>query len=245
MNRIDLEGKIAVVTGGASGIGLATVERFVRSGAHVVIFDVATAPCPPNGSPAVDYRNVDVTDEDTVQCAFDGVLAERGRIDILVNGAGIAGPQLAVAACTLSAWLRVFEVNLTGTFLCCRAVAPAMRAMRRGRIVNVASVAGKDGNPFSAPYAASKAAVIALTKSLGKELADTDVRVNCVTPGAVDTPLLRQMDPTRRAAAAAKIPLGRVAESFEIAAMIAWLASDECSFTTGSAFDLSGGRATY
>jgi 3-oxoacyl-[acyl-carrier protein] reductase len=244
LNRIDLDNKVAIVTGGTGGIGAATVRRLRDSGASVVVFDVVDG-----GTPIVDpdvpVLAVDVTDEHAVTQGFGAVLERFGRLDILVNSAGIAGPQVPVAECELAVWRNVVEVNLTGTFLCCRAAVRTMLHHGSGRIVNVSSAAGKDGNPGSAHYAAAKAAVIGLTKSLGKELAHTAIRVNCVTPGAVDTLLLRNMDPARREAAIAKIPLGRLAEPSEIAAMIAWIASDECSFSTGAVFDLSGGRSSY
>jgi len=244
LNRIDLDGKVAVVTGGTGGIGAATVRRLRDSGASVIAFDVVNTA---NASMTSDVPAlvVDVTDEHAVKEGFRYVLDRLGRLDILVTCAGIAGPQVPVAECTLATWRNVVEVNLTGTFLCCRAAARAMLNHGSGRIVNVASAAGKDGNPGSAHYSAAKAAVIAFTKSLGKELAHTTIRVNCVTPGAVDSPLLRGMNPARREAAIAKIPLGRPAEPDEIAAMIAWIASDDCSFSTGAVFDISGGRSSY
>jgi 3-oxoacyl-[acyl-carrier protein] reductase len=187
----------------------------------------------------------DVTEWDSVAKAVKETLKAVPAIDILVNNAGITGPNLTLWDYPLDAWNQVFAVNTRGVFHCCRAVVPLMRERNYGRIVNIASVAGKDGNPNASAYSASKAAVIALTKSLGKELADTAIRVNCVTPAAVRTPMFAQMTQAHIDYMLSKIPLGRFGEPHEIAALVAWLASEECSFSTGAVFDLSGGRSTY
>jgi 2-dehydro-3-deoxy-L-rhamnonate dehydrogenase (NAD+) len=246
MNQLDLNGRHAVVTGGASGLGLAIAERLVASGAGVTIWDRDEAA----GRAAAAKLSgesiiADVSDLASVARATDATLALVPAIDILVNNAGITGPNVKLWDYPADAWREVFAVNLDGVFNCCRALVPHMRARNYGRIVNIASVAGKDGNPNASAYSASKAAVIALTKSLGKELADTDVRVNCVTPAAVRTPLFAQMTQTHIDYMLSKIPMGRFGEPHEIAALVAWLATEECSFSTGAVFDLSGGRSTY
>ncbi len=233
MNRLDLAGRTAIVTGGLHGIGAAIAGRLEASGATVRIWDVA-------GSPQVD-----VSDAAAVDGATARTLAELGKIDVLVNNAGVAGRNLPTVEYPVEEWERVLRVNLTGPFLCCRAVAPHMVAARYGRIVNIASVAGKEGNPNAAAYSASKAGVIALTKSLGKELAQTGVLVNCVTPAAARTAIFAQMTEQHIGYMLSKIPMGRFVGVDEIAALVCWLASEECSFSTGAAFDISGGRATY
>jgi 3-oxoacyl-[acyl-carrier protein] reductase len=246
MNKLDLNGRNAVVTGGGSGIGLAIAERLTASGAKVTLWDRderagRAAATKLSGHSVV----VDVSDLAAVTGAVEATLKLVPAIDILINNAGITGPNVKLWEYPAQAWAEVFAVNVNGVFNCCRAVVPHMRARNYGRIVNIASVAGKDGNPNASAYSASKAAVIALTKSLGKELVDTAVRVNCVTPAAVRTPLFAQMTQSHIDYMLSKIPLGRFGEVDEIAAMVAWLATEECSFSTGAVFDLSGGRSTY
>ena len=246
MNQLDLNGRHAVVTGGASGIGFAIAERLAASGATITIWDrdleaarkTAAGLC-------CEAVAVDVADMAAVTRAVAETLKLTPTIDILVNNAGITGPNDKLWDYPVEAWNQVFAINLNGVFHCCRGVVPHMRGRDYGRIVNIASVAGKDGNPNASAYSASKAAVIALTKSLGKELADTGIRVNCVTPAAVRTPLFAQMKQSHIDYMLSKIPMGRFGETAEIAAMVAWLASEECSFSTGAVFDLSGGRSTY
>jgi 2-dehydro-3-deoxy-L-rhamnonate dehydrogenase (NAD+) len=248
-NSIDLKGRVAVITGGAQGIGRAIAGRFLRCGAVVWLWDrdVATA------KKAVDELGplgqvfaeiVDVTDPAAVAVAAKRT-AERGRIDILVNNAGVAGANLPTWEYPAEEWARVIAINLTGTFNCCKAVAPTMIAQNYGRIVNIASIAGKEGNPNACAYSASKAGVIALTKSLGKELASRDISVNCVTPAAAKTAIFDQMTSEHIDYMLAKIPRGRFVLVEEIADLVAFCASQECSFTTGAVFDISGGRATY
>jgi 3-oxoacyl-[acyl-carrier protein] reductase len=233
MNRIDFTGRTAIVTGGAQGIGAAIAQRLVSSGARVQVWDL-------EGSPAVD-----VSDPAAVQRATARALEELGKIDVLVNNAGIAGLNKPTIEYPIDEWERVLRVNLTSQFLCCRAVAPHMIKAGYGRIVNIASIAGKEGNPNAVAYSASKAGVIALTKSLGKELAQTGVLVNCVTPAAARTAIFSQMTEQHIQYMLSKIPMGRFVAVEEIAALVGWLASAECSFSTGAVFDISGGRATY
>jgi len=247
MNRIDLEGRTAVVTGGCRGIGLAVVERLLQSGARVAIWDVDAAETRKvaDAHPGVSAHTVDVTHEQAVRDAVATTLRDVTRIDILVNAAGIAGARIPLADCSLAEWQRVLDVNLNGTFLCCREIVRHMRDNGYGRIVNVASIAGKEGNAMAGHYSAAKAAVIAFTKALAKEHLEGDVRINCIAPAAVRTALFDGMPPDRQKVAVSRIPLGRAGRADEIAAMIAWMCSEECSFTTGFAFDASGGRATY
>ncbi len=248
MNRIDLDGQVAIVTGGAQGIGRAVVERLAASGATVEIWDLdgdlaAQAAFDIGG--AVHARAVDVTDAAATLAAGQAAEAAHGSLSILVTSAGIAGPNAKTWEYPLDAWQSIFRINVDGTFHCCRAVIPSMLARGYGRIVTVASVAGKEGNPNASAYSASKAAVIALTKSLGKELAGQDIAVNTITPAAARTRIFDQMSEEHVAFMLSKIPRARFVEPREIAAMVAWLASPENSFTTGGVFDLSGGRATY
>ncbi|TAK87353.1 MAG: SDR family oxidoreductase [Betaproteobacteria bacterium] len=233
MNQLDFAGRTAIVTGGAQGIGAAIVERLRASGARVQIWDL-------DGSPRVD-----VSDAASVETATRNTLKELGRIDVLVNNAGIAGLNKPTIDYPLEEWERVLRVNLTSQFLCCRAVAPYMAKAGYGRIVNIASIAGKEGNPNAVAYSASKAGVISLTKSLGKELAQTGVRVNCVTPAAAKTAIFEQMTEAHINYMLSKIPMNRFVHVDEIAALVCWLASEDCSFSTGAVFDVSGGRATY
>ena len=248
MNQIDLNGHVAIVTGGAQGIGQAIVERFAASGASVEIWDLdldlARDTADATGG-NVTARAVDVTDAENVMEAARTAEAVHGPIDILVTSAGIAGPNVKTWEYPLADWSRIMQINLDGTFHCCRAVIPSMIAQGYGRIVAIASVAGKEGNPNASAYSASKAAVIALTKSLGKELAGHDIAVNCITPAAARTRIFDQMTPEHIEFMLSKIPRGRFLEPREVAGMVAWLASAENSFTTGAVFDLSGGRATY
>ncbi len=247
-NRIDLAGKIAVVTGGAQGIGRAIVERFLESGAAVAVWDrdklLAEKTAGELGGKVTAFT-VDVTRYAEVERARDDTVARYGRIDILVNNAGIAGPNATTWQYPLEAWRAVMAVNLDGLFHCCRAVVPVMIDRNYGRIVNIASIAGKEGNPNAPAYSASNAAIIALTKSLGKELASHDIAVNCITPAAAKTAIFDQMTQQHIDFMLSKIPRGRFVTVQEIAALVAFCASAECSFTTGAVFDISGGRATY
>ena len=248
MNKIDLNGRCAVVTGGAQGFGRAIAERFVASGAKVAIWDhdlpFAEKTAKEIG-PAVSAFKVDVSDLAAVEKIRDETLKALGKIDILVNNAGIAGINKTVWETDLEEWRKVLRINLDGPFICCKAVVPAMIAQKYGRIVNIASIAGKEGNPTASAYSASKAGVIGLTKSLGKELAKTNITVNAITPAAVRTPIFEQVSQEHIDFMLSKIPMGRFGTVEEIAAIVAWLASEECSFTTGAVFDISGGRATY
>ena len=248
MNQLDLKNRRAVVTGGAAGIGLAVAERLAASGARVALWDRDQAALEMARSRLGEQTVViplDVTDNDAVERAARTTEATMGGIDVLVCSAGVTGPNTTTWEYPVDAWRQVFDVNVHGLFYCNRAVVPIMRKTGYGRIVNIASVAGKEGNPNAPAYSASKAAVIGLTKSLGKELAKTDIRVNCVTPAAVRTAIFDQMTQQHIDFMLSKIPMGRFGSVEEIAAMVCWLASEECSFSTGAVFDLSGGRATY
>ena len=247
-NTIDLAGKNAVVTGGAQGIGRAIVERFLASGAAVAIWDRDKALADKAAGALrgkVTTFAVDVTNYAEVERARDDSGKALGRVDILVNNAGVAGPNVPTWEYPLQAWRDVLSINLDGPFYCCRALAPLMIAQNYGRIVNIASIAGKEGNPNAPAYSASKAGVIALTKSLGKELASYDIAVNCITPAAAKTAIFDQMTQQHIDFMLSKIPRGRFVTVEEIAALAAFCASADCSFTTGAVFDISGGRATY
>jgi len=248
MNKIDLNGRCAVVTGGAQGFGRAITERFVASGARVAIWDhdlpFAERTAAEIGENARAFK-VDVSDLAAVESARDATLKAFGKIDILVNNAGITGANKTVWEMDLADWRKVMAINLDGPFICCKAVVPAMIANKYGRIVNIASIAGKEGNPNAAHYSASKAGVIALTKSLGKELAAHDILVNAVTPAAAKTAIFDQMTQQHIDFMLAKIPKARFLLVQELASMVAWLASEDCAFSTGAVFDISGGRATY
>jgi NAD(P)-dependent dehydrogenase (short-subunit alcohol dehydrogenase family) len=234
VNSLDFKGRTAIVTGGLQGIGAAIARRLEGSGATVRVWDLAAKKDP-----------VDVSDAAAVERAAAKALAELGRIDVLVNNAGIAGLNVATAGYPVEEWERVLRVNLTSQFLCCRALVPHMVKRKYGRIVNIASIAGKEGNPNAVAYSAAKAGVIALTKSLGKELAQTGVLVNCVTPAAAKTAIFDQMTQQHIDYMLAKIPMNRFVTVEEIASLVCWLASEDCSFSTGAVFDISGGRATY
>ncbi len=253
MNRIDLDGRAAVVTGGAAGLGLGIARRLLESGADICIWDVnedglaraveelsAMA-----GDAKVTGRAADISDNSAVEAAFAGSVGDLGKVDILVNNAGISGPNVTSWEYPIDAWDKVVDINLSGTFYVSRAAIPHMLENGYGRIVNVASIAGKEGNPKAPAYSATKAGVIGLTKALGKELAQTNVMVNCVTPAAVRTAIFDQMTQEHIDFMLSKIPMNRFGLVEEIAAMVAWLASEECSFATGGVFDVSGGRATY
>jgi len=248
MNQLDFAGRHAVVTGGAAGLGYGIAERLIASGGSVTLWDrdeaAAVKAAAALGDKAFAVK-VDVSQQFSVAAAVAATLAHAPRIDALVNSAGITGPNTKLWDYPVDDWRQVMEVNINGVFLCCREVVAQMRAQGYGRIVNIASVAGKEGNPNASAYSASKAAVIALTKSLGKELADTGIRVNCVTPAAVRTAIFDQMTPEHIAFMLSKIPMGRFGTVEEVAAMVGWLCTEDCSFSTGAVFDLSGGRSTY
>lgn len=250
MNQIDLQGRVAVITGGARGIGYAIAERMLRSGATVSLWDIDSARLEQakeqlNSLGKVSIVTVELTDEESVQSAADKVVTQHGKIDILVNNAGITGGNAPTWELDPEVWRRVIDVNLVGPFLTCRSIVPAMIKNNYGRIINVASIAGKEGNPTASHYSASKAGVICLTKSLGKELATKNVLVNCIAPAAAKTEIFAQMKQEHIDFMLSKIPMNRFLQVEEAASMVAWLASEECSFTTGAVFDISGGRAVY
>jgi 3-oxoacyl-[acyl-carrier protein] reductase len=248
MNQLDLKGRNAIVTGGAAGIGFAIAQRLAHSGANVTLWDRdagALAEAAKAIAGGAHLATVDVSDEAQVKKALGETLAKMPRVDALVCSAGITGPNTTTWDYPVEAWKQVIDINLTGVFLCNKIVVAHMRKNDYGRIVNIASIAGKEGNPNAAAYSASKAGVISITKSLGKELAKTGIRVNCVTPAAVKTGMFAQMTQAHIDFMLAKIPMGRFGMAEEIAAMVAWLCTEECSFSTGAVFDLSGGRAVY
>ena len=249
MNDFDLKGKVAVVTGGANGIGAAIAERFVASGAKVALWDLEPDALDKRATGIPEASRiavkVDVSDWDSVAAAAAETEERLGPVDILVNSAGIAGPSATLVDYDLAAWRRVQAINTDGTFHCCKALLPGMAERDYGRVVNVASIAGKEGNPTASAYSASKAAVIAMTKSLGKEMAGQNIAVNCITPATANTRILEQVSQEFIDYMLSKIPRGRFVTVEEIASMVTWLCSAENSFTTGAAFDLSGGRATY
>jgi 3-oxoacyl-[acyl-carrier protein] reductase len=250
MNQVNLQGRVAVVTGGARGIGYAVAERMLLSGAAVALWDVDSARLDASRENLralgrVSGLAIELTDERQLQQAVQTAVDELGRVDILVNNAGITGGNAPTWELDPSVWRRVIEVNLIAPYLACRATVPAMLKNGYGRIVNVASIAGKEGNPNASHYSASKAGLIAFTKSLGKELATKNVLVNCVTPAAAKTEIFSQMKAEHIEYMLSKIPMNRFVEPHEVASIICWLASEECSFATGAVFDISGGRATY
>lgn len=250
MNQIDLNGRVAVITGGARGIGYAAAERMLASGAKVALWDMdgdrlAVAAEALGKAGTVSVNVVELTDEGSVQAATDATVAAHGGIDILVNNAGITGGNGKTWELAPDIWRRVVEVNLVGPYLTSRAVVPVMLQRGYGRIVNIASIAGKEGNPNASHYSASKAGLIGLTKSLAKELATSNILVNCITPAAARTEIFDQMKQEHIDFMLSKIPMARFLKVEEAAAMIAWLASEDCAFSTGAVFDISGGRATY
>ena len=242
-----IEGQTAIVTGGARGIGLGIGQRLAEEGVRVILWDLDFSVFDPVAAGFEPIRTdvVDVTNVDAIEKAVATAMAQTGRIDILVNNAGINGPILEVVDCPVDVWTRILTVDLTSVFLCCRTVVPHMVARGYGRIVNIASIAGKEGNARGAAYSAAKAGVIGFTKSLAQELVETGVLVNAVAPAIAETDLFAQMTPEHITAMKAKIPMNRFVRIPEIAATAAWAASPECSFTTGFTFDVTGGRATY
>jgi 3-oxoacyl-[acyl-carrier protein] reductase len=250
MNQIDLGGRRAVISGGGEGFGRAIAERFLRSGAAVSLWDVngelvARTAAELSAFGSVHTAVADIANPAQVEAATAATVQHWGGIDILIANAGLTGPNAPTWEYPIDEWRRVVDVNLVGTFLCCRAVAPVMLRQQYGRIVMISSVAGKDGNPNASAYSAAKAGIIALTKSLGKELAAANIAVNCVTPAAARTRIFEQMSETHIQYMLSKIPRGRFLEVRELASLVAWLASEENSFSTGAVWDLSGGRSTY
>ncbi len=248
MNQFDFGGRVAAITGGGRGIGRAVAERMLAGGAKVALWDRdadAAAAAARDLGPAALAVPMDVADAASIAAALAATEAGLGPLDVLVNSAAITGPTVPVEDYPADAWRQVIEIDLIGLFLCCKAVIPTMKARDYGRIVNIASIAGKEGNPNASAYSAAKAGVLALTKSLGKELATTGIRVNAVTPAAVKTEIFQQMSEAHIAFMLSKIPMGRFGLVEEVAALVCWLASAECSFSTGAVFDISGGRATY
>tara|TARA_B100000959_G_scaffold266140_1_gene308274 strand:+ start:938 stop:1765 length:828 start_codon:yes stop_codon:yes gene_type:complete len=250
MNQIDLSGRNAIITGGARGIGCAIARRLLQSGASVCLWDVDAKALDETKAALVEHgtvktQTVELTDADAVDAATKATLTALGHIDILCNNAGIAGGNYKTWEYPVEEFRRVIDVDLNGVFFCCRSVVPHMRSRGWGRIINTSSIAGKEGNPNASAYSAAKAGVISLTKSLGKELAQDGILVNCFTPAVIQTDILKQISQQHIDYMLSKIPMGRFGEVDEAAALVAWLASEDCSFTTGGVFDLSGGRATY
>ena len=250
MNSIDLKGRVAIVTGGARGIGFAIAERMLTSGASVAIWDVDQDAMARAKTALANIGNVftvkvDVTDENSIAPAVASLMSDAGKIDILVNNAGITGGNAPTWELSPEVWRQVINVNLIGPYLTSRAVVTQMMAAKYGRIVNIASIAGKEGNPNASHYSASKAGVIGLTKSLAKEVATSGVLVNCITPAAAKTEMFSQMTEQHINYMLSKIPMNRFVAVEEIAALVTWLSSEECSFSTGAVFDISGGRAVY
>ena len=245
MNNINLKNKVAVVTGGAQGFGLAIAKRFLVSGAQVVIWDIDQKILLSVEEKNITKIIVDVTNFKKIEEATKETLSLFGRIDILVNNAGIAGPSYTTWEYPIEEWQKIIDIDLSGVFYCCKSIVPVMKKNNYGRIINIASIAGKEGNPNAMPYSAAKAGVIALTKSLGKELANNNIAVNCITPAAAKTRIFDQISQEHIDYMLSKIPRNRFVKVDELASMVAWMASEENSFTTGAVFDLSGGRATY
>ena len=245
MNKINLENRVAIVTGGAQGFGLAITKRFIESGARVIIWDKDTEYLNKVDLSNAQKIEVDVSDYNSVKNAFAESLTYENKIDILVNNAGIAGPNFKTWDYPLEEWQKVIDIDLSGVFYCCKTIAPHFIKNNYGRIVNISSIAGKEGNPNAMPYSAAKAGVIALSKSLGKELAEKSISVNCVTPAPAKTRIFDQITQEHIDYMLSKIPRNRFVLVEELASLVAWMSSQENSYTTGSTFDLSGGRATY
>ena len=245
MNNINLENRVAIVTGGAQGFGLAITKRFIESGARVLIWDKDTEYLNKVDLKNIQKIEVDVSNYKSVENAFAESLTHENKIDILINNAGIAGPNFKTWDYPLEEWQKVIDIDLTGVFYCCKTIVPHFIKNNYGRIVNISSIAGKEGNPNAMPYSAAKAGVIALTKSLGKELAENNISVNCVTPAPAKTRIFDQITQEHIDYMLSKIPRNRFVLVEELASLVAWMSSEENSYTTGSTFDLSGGRATY
>ena len=245
MNKINLENKVAIVTGGAQGFGLAITKRFIESGARVLIWDKDKEYLNKVHLKNTQKIEVDISNYKSVESAFAESLKYENKIDILVNNAGIAGPNFKTWDYPLEEWQKVIDIDLSGVFYCCKTIVPHFIKHNYGRIVNISSIAGKEGNPNAMPYSAAKAGVIALTKSLGKELAENNISVNCVTPAPAKTRIFDQITQEHIDYMLSKIPRNRFVLVEELASLVAWMSSEENSYTTGSTFDLSGGRATY
>ena len=249
MIKFDLNNRVAIVTGGAQGFGLAITERFIESGAKVVIWDIdegeAKKALEKVNSENLTYQIVDVSNYEAINSKLSEVEKSHGKIDIFINNAGVAGLNTTVAEYPIEEWNKVINLNLNAVFYCCKAVVPFMAKNDYGRIVNIASIAGKEGNPNAVAYSSAKAGVIALTKSLGKELSQYNISVNCITPSAAKTRIFEQMTEEHIEYMVSKIPRNRFVELEEVASLVSWLSSEENSYSTGAVFDISGGRATY